>query len=493
MYKDSGNVKGSSIRYCNGGLSVADDKSTENQENTILYIRQGDPKDGYAEITVHGGALVATATFYPPATGGSFLTYGLVSQRLEENGIIAGILHDAIQESILAANSSHKPVKEVTIAQSTPPVTGIPEHYLIRQDLLQKPPKIDSEAEKIDWHELSAFTIVHAKDPIAKFIPEVPGEPGKNIYGEEVPYPVQTLPVYTAGKNVISHEKGFFAGKSGRLSIDSKGVISIEDVLLLKKGVDFNTGNIAFPGDVILQGKIADGFRVYSGGSIISSEVLDVTTEVVCKKDMSVQAGIEGKKVGALRIGGNLTAKYIQNCRVAVRGDILVSGSIIQSTVYTMGMIKMGDTGKLVGCECIVIGGVQALDIGSPRGAKTYLRCGTDFIVQQELDRANEQLKHIAVNLMKAEEMIKDEPSDKIRAYIQSLIEKRSEITAKIPTFLPRIDTNDQAYVEVRGSIYPGVEIEICHVPYTVPKIMKQVVFRLDKTRGAIVNEPYKK
>jgi len=178
---------------------------------------------------------------------------------------------------------------------------------------------------------------------------------------------------------------------------------------------------------------------------------------------------------------------------VAVRGDVNVPGSIIQSKVYTMGAIKMGDAGHLVGCECMVIGSVQAFDIGNQRGIRTTIRCGTDFTVQQELDVANEQMKAITLRLQQAQEQFDAEPTPELEKYIAELTAVKTEVANRIPLYLPRIDTNDAAYVEVRGTAWPGTEIEICHVAYSVKKPQKQVVFRLDKTRGVIVTEPYRK
>jgi uncharacterized protein (DUF342 family) len=467
-------------------------ENAEHADNTILYIRQGDQKDGYAEVSFTPDGMSATASFFPPIPGGAFLTYPLVAQTLEQNGIVNGVLHDSIQKSILDANSSHTPVKTVAIAKGTPPETEIPEHFVLRKDILERKPEIDPELARIDWHSISAFTIVKAKDPIARRIPKVDGKAGINIRGEESPFTVQAIQQISAGKNVIDHSTGLFAGKSGRLSIESGGTVVIEEVLTLKKGVDFTTGNITFPGDVILQGKIADGFKVYTGGSLIAGDVVDVT-EIVCKKDLIVQAGLIGRQKAQVRVGGTLQAKYIQNCRVAVRGDVVVPGSIIQSTVYTMGMIKMGDTGKLVGCECIVIGGVQALEVGNARGAKTYIRCGTDFTIQQELDIANEQIKTITVKIQQLEEVYIEEPLEIHAHHIEELKIRKNEISNRIPAYLTAIDKNDEAFVEVRGTVFPGTEIEICHVSHKVLKQQKAVVFRLDKSRGSIVTEPYKK
>lgn len=471
---------------------MEDETRADHTETDILYIRQGDQKDGYAEVRVQTDKAAAYATLYPPTPGGAFLTWGTVSQRIADFGIIRGVLEDNIQEAIFKANSTHQPVKDVLIARGEDPVTEIPEHFVIRKDLLERKPEIDPDLARVDWHSISAFSIVNAKDPIARRIPKVDGKNGWNIFGEERNFPVKNMSAFSAGGGVIDHPQGLFAGKSGRLSIDSSGSISIEEVLVLKKGVDFSTGNITFPGDVILQGKVADGFKIYTGGSLIAADVVDVT-EVVTRKDFIVQGGIEGKSTGAARVGRNLKAKYIQNCRVAVRGDIEVSGSIVQSKVFAMGSIRMGDAGKIIGCECIAIGSVSALDIGNPRGARTWIRCGTDFTVQQELDIANEQLKVIAVKLQKAEEIYRDEPLEDIKKYIDELKARKSDIINRIPTYLPRIDKNDEAAVIVKGTAYPGAEIEICHVPYKVTKAVKQTVFKLDKLRGTIVTEPYKK
>ena len=471
---------------------LSDEKQPDATQQEILYIRQGDQKDGYAEVSVSADKMAVVANFYPPVPGGQFLTWQNISARLEDFHITNGILHDVIQSSIFKTNSTHQPVKGIIIAQGTPPVTEIPEHFVLRKDLLERKPEIDPETARIDWHSISAFTIVKTKEPIARRMNKTDGAAGMDVSGQETPFQIQRMPPFSAGKNVIDHPAGLFAGKSGRLSIDEKGTISIEEVLVLKKGVDFSTGNITFPGDIILSGKIADGFKIYSGGSLAASDVVDAT-EIVCKKDLIAQSGIEGGTKGAIRIGGNLNARYIQNCRVAVRGDVTVTGSIMQSRIYTMGSIIMGDSGKLVSSKCIVIGNIKAFNIGSPHGPSTYIRCGTDFTVQQELDIANEQLKHLTLKLKQAEEIYKIEPLPDIGQFIEEARAKKLEITSRIPTYLPRIDTNDNAFIEVRGTIFPGTEIEICHVPYKVVKAMKQVVFKLDKSRGVIITEPWKK
>ncbi len=487
-----GNVKRRNGRYLDGRPQVGDERVNETRDETILFIRQGDNNTGYAEVRVSPDRKKAIAHFFPPVASGAFLTAPVFGGKLAEAGITHGLRQDAIDEAIFKANSTHEAVRDVTVAQGTEPVTEIPEHFTLRKEFLDRKPEINPDAARIDWHTLSAFCIVTHKEPLARRIPAVEGKAGTDIYGTEIPFRVEAPTTFTPGANVAELDKGLFASKSGRLSVSGDGEVSVEDVLELKKGVDFTTGNITFPGDVIIRGKVADGFKIYAAGSIVTSEVLDVT-EIVCKKDLIAQSGIEGRSKGALRVGGSLSARYIQNCKVAARGDINVSGSMVQSTVYSMSMIRMGEAGKLVGCEVIAIGGVRAFEIGSAHGVKTRVRCGTDFTVQQELDIANEQLKVLAVKIQRAEEVYAEEKLQDIGKHLEELRAKKAEILTRIPLVLPRIDRNDEAFVEVSGTVYPGTEIEICHVGYSVLKPEKAVRFYLDKSKGVVLSEPLAK
>lgn len=470
---------------------LSKDASVTKAEDTVIILRLDDAKDGWAELTISADKMTVRATIHPPVSGGYFLNAQQIFAKLDELEINHGILFEIIQNAVLDANSKKKPVKNIIIAKGDPVVSEIPEHFVFRKDLVEK--KMDlQDVNQVDWHEISAFTIVQFKEPLAKRIEIRYGQEGKNIYGENVPFHTEKIKMYSAGQNVIEHKTGLFAGKHGRLSLNDAGVASIEDVLVLQKGVDFKTGNINFPGDVILQGKIADGFKIFTGGSLVSSDVIDVT-DIVCKKDLITQSGIEGGGKGSARVGGSVQTRYIQNCRLAARGDITVTGSIVQSKIYTMNSIVMADSSKLVGSECIAIGNVLAFDIGNLRGSRTHIRCGTDFTIQQELDIANEQLKILTLKLKQAEEVVQMEPLPDLLEFIEEAKAKKVEISNRISTFLPRIDTNDAAYIEVRGTIYPGSELEICHVAFSITKAMKQQVFRLDKTKGLIVAEPWKK
>ena len=149
--------------------------------------------------------------------------------------------------------------------------------------------------------------------------PKRPGQPGKDVHGKETPFARESPENCAAGRNVERRGDELVATVDGRLAIEG-GRADVDEVLLVKGEVDFHTGHIVFPGDVVIEGAVHDGFKVWSGGSIVCKSTMDAF-DVNAKKDLTCAQGIIGRRRGEVRVGGELNAKYVQNCRVAARGD----------------------------------------------------------------------------------------------------------------------------------------------------------------------------
>jgi hypothetical protein len=52
------------------------------------------------------------------------------------------------------------------------------------------------------------------------------------------------------------------------------------------------------------------------------------------------------------------------------------------------------------------------------------------------------------------------------------------------------MDRNDEASIVVRGTIYAGTYIEICHVSHIVARSLSKVRYSLDKKHGTVQAEP---
>ena len=71
---------------------------------------------------------------------------------------------------------------------------------------------------------------------------------------------------------------------------------------------------------------------------------------------------------------------------------------------------------------------------------------------------------------------------DALEAKLKTLSSSIGDLNAKV-------DSNTNAIIEVRNSIYPGAIISICHISTVVKQEIKAVRFRLDAQARKIVIE----
>jgi uncharacterized protein (DUF342 family) len=151
----------------------------------------------------------------------------------------------------------------------------------------------------------------------------------------------------------------------------------------------------------------------------------------------------------------------------------------------------LGDKGRIIGGEIFAVRGVKAAGIGSEGSAGTKIHCGVDFTVQQDLERANERLRIYTQKQKKLREYIAQLPEkDPAKEALDAkLNEEIGKLATRIGELLGKLDSFDQATVEVTGEIRPGTLIEICHIAFLTEQTYKKTRFRLDKASGKLVHE----
>lgn len=451
--------------------------------------------DGKVTISIDESKLYAQADFYPPLGQGKPITPDYIASMLETLQISYGVDWNTIQESALECNLNHRIIRGVIIARGDTPTAEIPSYYELEESLQSSKTTNDTQTQKIDYRRISAYKVVRKDQVLARLRERVLGVEGKNIQGETIPAPVQPMQTYRAGKNTLQKEDSIVATSDGRLIIQDDELI-VDEILEVKGSVGYGTGHIVFPGDVIIDGNVADGFKVYSGASIIAKQTFDAT-DVIAKKDLIVAGGIIGRGHNSIKVGGTVRAKFIQNCRLASRGPIQVSSAIVNSTIYTLDSIDLGDKGRIIGGEIFSIHGLRAASIGSEMGKTTKIHCGVDFTVQQEMDRLNEQLRILVQKSQKARELSLDPSLNEAKKatlqQIQKQIEsQQSALSEKLMGLLEALNADENASVTVLGEIAKGTLIEICHVALFIDKPIRKVHIHLDKNQGKLVCDPIK-
>jgi len=232
---------------------------------------------------------------------------------------------------------------------------------------------------------------------------------------------------------------------------------------------------------------VSDGFKVETGGSIFCKESLDAS-EVVCEKDLVVYRGIIGREKGIVKVGGTISAKYIENCYVESKDSLYIETGIFHSVIHTLKKLEMGKRGIIVGGKIHAQKGVTAAQIGTKMGTKTEIHCGIDYTVQQKLEWIKEKTVALALSLGKIDEKIKSGGSNN-----KKLLETREKVNNSIHTLnnttrvlMIHLDKSEGSEIIVKGAVYPDVYIEICHISLIVPRELHNVCFRLNKERNRI-------
>ena len=442
--------------------------------------------DGFVEIRASKDDMIVTTDFYPPSEDGKSIEEDDVRDKLESYGIVYGVDWDIINSKIDQCNNERIQINDVIIVRGDTPVDEVSQHLVIEERLLKDTRKIEEESPIIDYKQITSYTLVKKGETLAQVIQLKEGKFGKTVKGELIPFKKTHIIQKKHGKNTKLENNKIVAACDGRFELRSNH-FWVNEVFEILGDVNYRTGNISFPGDIIIHGRVNDGFKVESGGSVFCKGTLDAS-EVVCEKNLVINRGIIGRKKGKVKVGGITSAKYIENCYVESQDSIYIETGILHSIIHTLSKLEMGIDSIIVGGKIFAQNGIIAHQIGTKMGIKTEIGCGTDYTIQQKLEWIKEKTVALALKLGQIEEIIKSRDADnkkllEMRDKIKNSIHKLNEATRAL---IIHLDKNENAEIVVKGTVFPGVYIEICHISYVVPRNMEGVRFFLDKKKGQI-------
>jgi uncharacterized protein (DUF342 family) len=462
----------------------------QRKEFEALAFEEQVSVDGVVEIRISKDDMQVFADFYHPGGSGNDITEEDVRDKLASYGVVHGIEWETVREAIGRCNDEQVQINGAVIARGTKPVDEVPKQYVIEERLKTKKSIPRDENERIDFKKLTSYTLVSKGDVLAKVVPKKEGVLGKTVKGELVPYRKAPIVPKRPGKNTVIEGETVVAAADGRFEIWNNH-FWIHEVFEVFGDVDYHTGNITFPGDIIIHGRVNDGFTVEAEGSISCKGTLDASV-VTCKRDLLVNRGIIGRKKGTIHVGGEIRAKYIENSYVEADGPIYIETGILHSIVSTRDCLEMPKRSIIAGGKIYSQNGVRAGQIGTKMGIKTEIHCGVDHKIQQNLEWIRDKSVALATKLSQIEDRAKAEPQkapvlDEMKRKIKEYIHKLNR-TAR--TLVVQLDKNRKAEVVVLGTVFPGVYIEICRKPYVVSHEINGVRFFLNRERGAVDVEP---
>jgi hypothetical protein len=229
----------------------------------------------------------------------------------------------------------------------------------------------DDEAPEsyYDWRHV---LVARAGQPIARIV--VPTDAHRDDNDD----PLAMSPMPLLGENIALAEDGVtvVAKAAGRVYLRDEKVW-ISDVLEIVRDVDFSTGNIDYPNDIVIGGSVRDLFTVRSAtGSVAVGGTIEAAN-VSAERDVQVSGGIAGRGKGAVAAGGTLAAKYLDKAHVTAGGDVILKNDITASSVICGGDL-LARNGSVLTSDLIVTGRLEAGTVGSAAGFPLTVELGHD-------------------------------------------------------------------------------------------------------------------
>jgi len=450
--------------------------------------------NGRVEVWLSADAMLCFASLFPPRAGGELLEPDDVLRVLDQHGVTFGLDRESIEKAVFACNTDRDVQNDVVVARGRPSCGEAPGHWELSEEVVagSDSHKGDGSGENggVDHRARSPIVLVEEGQVIATRVQPVQGTVGTTVHGEEIAYHRKSVPQYQPGAGVRVEGDLAYAAYDGRIVWDA-ATFRVHQALVIRGDVDYRTGHIDFPGDVIIDGQIKDGFHVHAGGSVVCRKTLDAS-DVQCDGDLQINHGIIGRKKGRVRVGGTVRTRYIENCQLEAGGDIGTLVGCVNSHVQTRGEFASGRKSLIVGSRIYAANGVRTNQIGTDSGSRSEIYCGTDFEVRRKIEWIRDKSIEYSARLGEARLQLQgnSNPPKRLEDIKEKLEMALSAMNQTAERLISRLEVNDGAEIQVFGTVFPDTYVEICNVGLTVSQKLSSVRFRLDKPSGKINVEP---
>jgi uncharacterized protein (DUF342 family) len=461
--------------------------------------------DGQIDISISEDGLIAWGTFRPPVADGKALTLDDVLFQLDQKGIVFGINKTQIQESLEQSLENHQILEEIPLAIGKTSVSEFPETWIfpprirrlnsifhgdqgkVETGNLDQDRSSSTNAGQIDYRETHAWLIINKGQVIAKKRAAKTGEPGMTVKGEEIPFEKSEIKPLEPGKNVEVQEDIVIAEADGKFTWNDSS-FWIDTQIEIAGDIDYKTGNIRFPGDLILKGAIKDRFKIWVGGDIVSSTTIDAY-EILAKGSLRTPEGIIGRQKALIRVKGEIESKFIENCNIDCLSDLHIKNAILKSEIYTTGAVYLGDKGKVIGGELMAGSKLDTATLGNMAEMATPVQLGINYVIQRKVRYARSKIEEFTSRLARdvsRNQTLNSPKLEKRIQYLQSEIEKLNE---EVDSLLEKIFFAEKPVLIVRGSVFPNVHIRLRDAELTIRTEAKAQRFELSEDETSVIQK----
>jgi uncharacterized protein (DUF342 family) len=473
---------------------------------TTFHILPSD-MDGKIQIRIGTDNLAAWMTLQPSFGSGRMPDARGVALLLKQSRIAHGINVRAIRDTLLACARSGRRVPEFLVAKGSrivPGKAGSVEFYF---DLTPQEPAgaADDSIGKIDYHQAKRIPTVAKNQLLAKVEFPIQGVDGINIFGKPIPAPIIPEIKMQAGANVRMEQDNtlYFSEVNGCAQLNGN-TLDVMDLFVINSDVDYHTGDIRFPGNVLVTGSVQRGFSIEAEGDVTILKFAE-PCRIKAGRDVLIKGGIMGDGKGKCKIeaGRNIKVGYAENAWLEAQGDVTLGDYAMQSFIYCCGRLLLDKKkGAIIGGEAMSDQGIEAKSFGSSACVKTSIVAGVNFVVNRKLSALENNRSELKSTIAKVDDFLVSlldtaktgSPQAGREANLKAIEAKRQLMAKALHileiqiTALGAIKSeNRNVIVKAVEVVNPEVVIRIGNRSRKILQIMYRTVFLHDPKKDEIV------
>jgi len=435
---------------------------------------------------------------YTPATGdGKKLLETDIVSKLNSVGINRGIK----SESIKYLCESTKPLLNIPIAEAVPPETGENARIETYFSLNTRKKALEKENGNVDFHDLGEISSTKEGQPLYKRIPPTIGNPGFNVYGDEIPgLPGKDFKIVLGqGTLIDEHDPNLVRAANDGEIVIINGIVQVSKTHIVEGDVDFSSGNINFNGSIKIKGDVKGGFKVEAMGDI---EILGIVEDatVIGGNDVIIRGGFAGNGDGLISAKRDVFVKFVENQKIEAERDIIIESQSYHAKLFA-GRSVIAKTGNSA-----IIGGiteakysVETGKLGSEASPPTLIKVGIDPKLMEKLKNIEDELFHLNDSAEKIEKSIiflyrmKIDNHGVLPPHKMELLKKMEETRDAIPLKQKELENSqenllkeqedvEKAYVSADNFVFPKVTIYIGNQWISIDEKLGPSTYRIFKS-----------
>ncbi|MDH5718356.1 MAG: FapA family protein [Spirochaetia bacterium] len=484
------------------------EKAVEKSEGKPVKIGEWVPKpdaDSTMAVELSTDEMKAFVTISAPRPGGRHLAVNEIMNALRVSGVEYGFKEKEIEKA-LDDEQYGSPI----IAAEGDHVQNGDDGYIDYKIRIDKKIEFkEDESGRVDFLAKDLIENVVQGQVLAELVPAKKGKSGKTVTNKLVPAKDGKPAELKPGKGTIISDDGnrIIAERNGQVVFVS-GKLNVEEIYTVGGDVGLDTGNIMFLGSVVIRGSVSDNMEIKAAGNIdVGGNVGKSRLEA--EGDIVIRQGIQGRDEALIEsTTGSMYAKFIQNAKISVEKDVVISEGLMHSRIDAGGKVHCnGKRAQIVGGEIMAGEEIRCKQLGAQASTPTTVIVGINPKILQQIkqiekieQQAHEKLDKVAqnirtLNVQKKSTTVefppeKEDMLNKMLAAEEKLKERLEEAKLEKEQLMEYMETlSTQGKIHVEKTLFPGVTVEINNARFIVKDEYSHVT--LIEEKGNIKIVPY--